>query len=103
MVDIELIRGTELFADLDDDSLRRVAETSRSRQLRRGDVVFKEGAAPEHLYVVEEGRIAIASKSIDGRESVFALMERGELFGEMGLLDSLPRSAEALASTSGKA
>jgi CRP/FNR family cyclic AMP-dependent transcriptional regulator len=68
-----------------------------SRELRRGDVVFQEGAAPEHLYVVEDGRIAIASKSIDGRESVFALMERGELFGEMGLLDGLGRSAEARA------
>jgi CRP/FNR family transcriptional regulator, cyclic AMP receptor protein len=47
--------------------------------------------------VVESGRIAIASKSIDGRESVFALMERGALFGEMGLLDGLGRSAEARA------
>src|SRR3546814_8876252 len=46
---------------------------------------------------VEDGRIAIASNSIDGRESVFALMERGELFGEMGLLDGEGRSAEARA------
>ena len=97
MVDIELIRGTELFGSLDDDSLLHVAQSSRSRELRRGDVLFKEGAEPEHLYVVEDGRIAIASKSIDGRESVFALMERGELFGEMGLLDGLGRSAEARA------
>jgi CRP/FNR family cyclic AMP-dependent transcriptional regulator len=49
------------------------------------------------LFVVLAGRIAIASRSIDGRESVFALMESGDLFGEMGLLDGLPRSAEARA------
>ncbi len=97
MVDTELIRGTELFASLDDEALRQVAAASVSRELRRGDVVFAEGAPPEHLYIVEEGRIAIASKSIDGRESVFALMERGELFGEMGLLDGFGRSAEARA------
>ena len=36
------------------------------------------------------GRIAIANKSIDGRESVVALMERGDLFGEMPLFDGLP-------------
>jgi CRP-like cAMP-binding protein len=60
-------------------------------------VLFTEGADPEHLYVVEDGRIAMASRSDDGRESVFALMERGELFGEMGLLDGLGRSAEARA------
>jgi CRP-like cAMP-binding protein len=96
-MDIELLRGTELFAELHDDALERVRAASRSRELRRGDVLFTEGAIPEHLYVVEDGRIAIAQKSDDGRESVFALMERGELFGEMGLLDGLGRSAEARA------
>jgi CRP-like cAMP-binding protein len=97
MIDIELLRGTELFAELTDEALARVMANAVSRELRRGDVVFEEGGQPESLYVVEDGRIAIASKSIDGRESVFALMERGELFGEMGLLDALPRSAEARA------
>ena len=97
MVDRELLRGTELFAELDDDALDRVVASVVQRDLRRGDVVFTEGAVPEHLYVVEGGRIAIASKSDDGRESVFALMERGELFGEMGFLDGLGRSAEARA------
>jgi CRP/FNR family transcriptional regulator, cyclic AMP receptor protein len=97
MIDIELLRGTELFAELSDEALAHVVDTAQSRELRRGDIVFEEGDRPEHLYVVEDGRIAIASKSIDGRESVFALMERGELFGEMGLLDGLGRSAEARA------
>ncbi len=97
MTDISLLRATELFAELDDEAIDQVAAASRSRQLRRGDVVFTEGAIPDHLYVVEDGRVAIASKSDDGRESVFALMERGELFGEMGLLDGLGRSAEARA------
>jgi CRP-like cAMP-binding protein len=97
MIDIDLLRGTELFAELSDEALARVVATAVSRELRRGDVVFEEGAPPENLYVVEDGRIAIASKSIDGRESVFALMEPGELFGEMGLLDGLGRSAEARA------
>ena len=97
MVDIALLRGTELFAELDDSALEAVAGASASRELRRGDVIFTEGAEPDHLYVVEDGRIAIASKSDDGRESVFALMERGDLFGEMGLLDGLGRSAEARA------
>ena len=97
MIDTELLQGTELFAELSVDALDRIVATAVSRTLRRGDVVFAEGAAPDHLYVVEDGRIAIASRSIDGRESVFALMERGELFGEMGLLDGIGRSAEARA------
>lgn len=97
MIDIELLRGTELFGALTDEALQRVMSSATSRELRRGDIIFEEGDEPEHVYVVEDGRIAIASKSVDGRESVFALMERGELFGEMGLLDGLGRSAEARA------
>jgi CRP-like cAMP-binding protein len=97
VVELALLRATDLFADLDEAALQRVVDQSTRRELRRGDVVFTEGAEPHHLYVVEDGRIAIASRSADGRESVFALMERGSLFGEMGLLDGLGRSAEARA------
>jgi CRP-like cAMP-binding protein len=97
VVDRDLLKATELFADLDDTALDQVLATAKRLDLRRGDVIFEEGAEPDHLYVVEDGRIALASKSDDGRESVFALMERGDLFGEMPLLDGLGRSAEARA------
>jgi CRP-like cAMP-binding protein len=60
-------------------------------------VLFNEGDPPDALYVVLRGRVAIANKSFDGRESVVALMENGDLFGEMGMLDGLPRSAEGRA------
>ena len=51
MVDLSLLRDTELFADLDDIALDLIAAASMPRELRRGDVVFAEGAQPEHLYV----------------------------------------------------
>lgn len=63
----------------------------------RGDVLFNEGDASDGLYIVIRGRIAIANQSFDKRESVYALMENGDLFGEMGLLDGLARSAMARA------
>ena len=92
-----LLKATLLFADLDDDSLERVAADAVERKLRRGDVLFAEGEESSTLYVVTEGRVAIANKSIDGRESVVALMEPGDLFGEMPLFDGLGRSAEGRA------
>ena len=68
------------------------------RQLVRGDVLFNEGDPPDSLYLVTRGRIAIAiANPIDRRESVVALMEPGDLFGELGLLDDGPRSAMARA------
>ena len=67
----------------------------QQRSFSRGDVIFTEGDEPTELFVVVSGRIAMANRSIDGRESVVALMERGDLFGEMPLFDGLRRSAEA--------
>jgi CRP-like cAMP-binding protein len=49
------------------------------------------------MFVVREGRVAMANRSFDGKESLLALMEAGDLFGDMGLFDGLPRSAEARA------
>ena len=88
---------TILFAGLDDDALAKVVEAGRDLEMRRGDVLFREGDDPDELFVVLSGRIAIANKSIDGRESMVALMEEGDLFGEMGLFDGRGRSAEARA------
>ena len=93
--DMDLLRNVELFDRFSEEDHRRLADASDRVELIRNDVVFSEGAEPDACYVVINGRIAIANKSIDGRESMVALMERGDLFGEMGLFDGLGRSAEA--------
>ena len=97
MIDRELLRQLELFEDLDDDKIDQIVQASEERELVRGDVIFSEGADADALYIVVSGRIAISNKSFDGRESMVALMERGDLFGEMSLFDGLGRSAEARA------
>ena len=85
MLDPALLAEVELFGTLPSEAVERVAAAAQSRALRRGDVLFKEGDPGDELFVVESGRIAIANKSFDGRESVFALMEAGDVFGEMSV------------------
>lgn len=95
---LDRLGRTSFFADAPPAVLAAVAQASRSRSLVRGDVLFEEGDPPDALYLVTKGRIAIAmSNPIDRRESVVALMETGDLFGELGLLDDGPRSAMARA------
>ncbi len=97
MLDPDLLRATGLFSDIDEEGITFIAQEAALRRLRRGDVIFREGERPDQLYVVLEGRIAIVNRSSDGRESVISLMEHGDLFGEMGLLDGMGRSADARA------
>ena len=94
----ETLARTDFFADAHPDALGAVASAGHELHLIRGDVLFNEGDPPEALYLVLRGRIAIAlANPIDRRESVVALMEAGDLFGEMGMLDDGPRSAMARA------
>ncbi|MCU1344872.1 MAG: putative Crp family transcriptional regulator [Acidimicrobiia bacterium] len=92
-----LLANTDFFSDLPAADLDRLSGLAHELDLLRGDNLFHEGDAPDELFVVVSGRVAIANRSADGRESVVALMEEGDLFGEMGLLDQLPRSADARA------
>ena len=92
-----LLARAELFRALDSDVVQRVAADARTITLQRNDTIFNEGDAAAELYVVRSGRIAIAKRATDGRESVVALMEEGDLIGEMSLFDSKGRSADARA------
>ncbi len=97
MTDRELLTTIEFFKGFDGTPLDTVVAAAEQRAFARGGVLFTENDAATELFVVVSGRIAIANRSIDGRESVVALMERGDLLGEMPLFDGLARSAEARA------
>jgi CRP/FNR family cyclic AMP-dependent transcriptional regulator len=94
-----LLDTTELFAALPADVLDALSGLSRVRNLRRNELLFAQGDPSQELFVVLQGRIAIATRSTDGRESVVAVLEDGGLFGELGLFDGDPRSADARALT----
>ena len=95
---INLLSKVDFFADASTPALERVAARSHRRELSRGETLFAEGDTPHFLFIVVSGRIAIVmSREVDDRESVVALMEDGDLFGELGLLDDGPRSAGARA------
>jgi CRP/FNR family cyclic AMP-dependent transcriptional regulator len=94
----DVLAQTVFFADATSATLDELSGHAEERELVRGDVLFEEGDPPDALYVVTHGRLAIAlANPIDNRESVIALMEEGDLFGELGMLDDRPRSAFARA------
>jgi CRP-like cAMP-binding protein len=97
MVPLSRLAEVELFAEFPTEALDRVAAAATERSLERNDALFAEKEEAHDLYVVTAGRIAIANVAVDGRESVVALMEPGDLFGEMGLFDGHGRSAAARA------
>jgi CRP/FNR family transcriptional regulator, cyclic AMP receptor protein len=94
-----LLDATELFAALPPDVLEQLRTKTTVRALPKGGLLFSQGDPSNELFVISEGRIAIATRSSDGRESMVAVLEAGGLFGELGLFDDEPRSADARALT----
>jgi CRP-like cAMP-binding protein len=94
-----LLDSTELFAAMPQEVLDALRTRAVSRDYPKGASVFDEGDASSELFVVAEGRIAIANRASDGRETLLAVMEPGGLFGELGLFDGEARSADARALT----
>jgi CRP/FNR family transcriptional regulator, cyclic AMP receptor protein len=97
MDDAVLLARSDLFSAFDAPGLSRVLSGVRSLRCERNHTLFHEGDDAEELFVVRSGRVAIGRRSPDGRESLVALMEEGDLFGEMPLFDRQTRSASARA------
>ncbi|HAY51773.1 MAG: Crp/Fnr family transcriptional regulator [Acidimicrobiaceae bacterium] len=94
-MDVTFLSSMDLFSGVQQELLEPIVDQSSVQSLQRGDMLFSEGDEANDLYIVLEGRVAIANRSFDGRESVVALMESGDLFGEMPLFRPDGRSADA--------
>lgn len=66
------------------------------RELADGDVIFEEGELSREMYVIQEGSVVVTMKA-GAEELVLGVLGRGDFFGEMALIESLPRSATARA------
>lgn len=91
------LRQLSLLSAAAESDLERLVAASSPRRLTRGQVLFIEGEAAEHLYVVVRGRLKVVATSSDGGELVLAVVGAGEPLGELSVLDGAERSADAVA------
>lgn len=99
MVDqINFLRETLLFADMNTADLRTIAQDIIPRTFEQGDTIFYEGDPGQSLYLIQSGQVRIFVSGLDGSETSVILFGRpGEIFGELAVVDGLPRSATAVA------
>jgi len=95
-VDVKsILRRTDLLRSAPDEVLDAVATASRLRVFRRGQVVFTRGDPSDALFVVISGRVKVVVRSADGGELTLTIIQPGGVFGELGIADGGPRSADA--------
>ncbi|HEX8968810.1 MAG TPA: cyclic nucleotide-binding domain-containing protein [Chloroflexota bacterium] len=96
---VDLLGSMDLFAELPDTELARIARLLKEHKVSENDVIFSQGDAGDALYIVLQGRVRIATTDQFGRERVLAFYGPGEFFGDMSVLTGAPRSATVTAST----
>jgi len=92
-----VLRNVALFSGLDDGELEKLSKVSGRKRVERGAFVVRAGESTDSLYVLLAGRAKVTNTDEEGREIILAWLGPGEFFGEMGLIDGSPRSANVVA------
>jgi len=90
-------KQVSLFADLADEDIRQLMAAAKKRTFRPGEVIFHRDDVGQVLYVIKEGKVNICLISPEGQEISLVVLGKGDCFGELAILDRLPRSADAIA------
>jgi len=92
-----MVASIPIFSDLDDDELDGLLDIAMTRTLDADEVLCRRGDEGSEVYTIMDGRLKATAEGADGRELVFAIMESGEVIGEIALFDGERRSLSVTA------
>lgn len=93
----QFLRSLDIFKELRDRDLGYLVSSLHSRTYREGEVIFVEGDIGRALFVLESGAVKLTLRAPGEEPRVLYQLKPGDFFGEMALLESLPRTATATA------
>jgi CRP-like cAMP-binding protein len=94
---LELLQQVDIFQGVPDHVLEELLETAETHAFEKGDSIFREGTPGSGMFLVIGGAVELTKAVTRGQGQRLALLDRGQIFGELSLFDDLPRSASASA------
>ncbi len=91
------LKRVYFFKNLEDEELLLIAEACHEQRYAAGSVVFPEGSVADRFFIVIEGKVEAWKNYYDDKPDLLGVHGPGHFFGEMALVDDLPRSATAVA------
>lgn len=93
--DFSAIKGSVMLQGFSEEDLTRFADFCEMREMGEGTTVFIENMPGESLFLVKKGTIRISKMFAEGDEKTLVVLGPEDIFGEMAVIDGLPRSATA--------
>lgn len=87
------IRNIPLFSGLNEDALEGIIKLATKRTFAKNAVIINEGDETDSLYLISSGKVKIILSDEDGKEIIISILNAGDFFGELSLIDEEPRSA----------
>lgn len=84
---IDLIRRVPLFATLSEDEFKSLEPVFQVKNYRKNQVIFLEEETGNYMYIVLAGKVKVTKTTASGKETILAIHQMGDFFGEMALLD----------------
>jgi len=94
-----VLQNHYLFSKLCAKHIDRLAACIVGKSVRRGTSIFAKGDPGSSLFAISQGTVKIIVPSVDGHDTEFNRIDKGDIFGEIALLDGRPRTADAVAIT----
>jgi CRP/FNR family transcriptional regulator, nitrogen oxide reductase regulator len=90
------LRPSFLFSSASIEDIADLLATAEEKSVGSGEYVFWEGEAPDRFFILLSGRVKVIKHGSQGRETVVAFFNPGEIFGEVAVLEDKPYPASAV-------
>jgi len=97
MSEIDFLSEVSLFSQMKGEDLKRIADQTRRQQFDKGEMIINEDAHGSKLFIIISGRAEAIKNLGEKSERVLGSLGPRSYFGEMSLIDDLPRSASVVA------
>jgi len=94
---IDILKNLRLFCDLNYNAIKELTFLFSERVFQAGETIFEENNTGNSLQVIISGEVRITQRANVSGEETLTVLKKGDFFGEMALLEDLPRSATAIA------
>ena len=89
------LKHIRLFDGISPSEMQKMEKITRMEEVKKRQPLYLSGDPSRNVYLLKQGRVKIANTSPSGKEVTFEILEPGEIFGELDVLDDAPRSTSA--------